>query len=54
LVLDPDYFNYVNINNPKARGTVQNIILELYLIDCWHENHLEYRKYIWLKKNTLK
>ena len=30
MVLNPDVdcLNYVNINNPKARGTVQNLILE--------------------------
>ena len=35
LVLNPDVdcLNYVNINNPKARVTVQNLILELDLID---------------------
>ena len=35
LVLNPDVdcLNYVNINNPKARGTVQHLILELDQID---------------------
>ena len=51
---DVDCLNYVNINNPKARGTVQNLILELDLIDWWREGHLEDRNYTWLKKNPLK
>ena len=56
LVLNPDVdcLNYVNINNTKARGTVQNLILELDRFDCWREDHLEDRTYTWLKKTPLK
>lgn len=56
LVLNPDIdcFNYVNINNPKARDTVLSIILEHNLIDCWREQNLESRQYTWFKRNPVK
>ena len=56
LVIYPekDYQNYVNINNPKARDFVLEILLEFDLVDCWREGHTKERKYTWLKKTPLK
>lgn len=56
LVINPemDYSNFQNVSNPKAREMLQELILELDLIDCWREDHLEDRKYTWLRKNPIK
>ena len=56
LVIEPekDYQNYVNINNPKDREKVLEIMLEFDLVDCWREEHTNERKYTWLKKTPLK
>lgn len=56
LVLQPDidYFNYNNVNNPKARETVLEMILEYDLIDPWREQNLEKLQYTWFKKNPVK
>ena len=39
LVLNPDedLVNYVNVNNPKAREEVLNIMIEVNLVDVWRE-----------------
>ena len=52
LVIDPekDYQNYVNINNPKGREKVLEIMLEFDLVDCWREEHTDERKYTWLRQ----
>lgn len=46
LVLNPeqDLQNYVNLNNPKAREQVINLMIDCNLIDCWREPNLE-KKY---------
>jgi exonuclease III len=56
MVLNPnmDYFNYLNINNPKAREVVLDMIIECNLIDCWREQFLEKRQYTWFKRNPIK
>ena len=56
FVLSPekDDFNYMHLNNPKARQKVIEMMLDLDLIDCWREDHMEDRKYTWLKKNLVK
>ena len=56
LVLDPDIDtkNYVNVNNPKAREELLNMITECNLVDTWRELNLETFKYTWRKKNTNK
>ena len=56
LVLDPDIDtkNYVNVNNPKAREELLNMITECNLLDTWRELNLETFKYTWRKKNTNK
>ncbi|MCG7879939.1 MAG: endonuclease/exonuclease/phosphatase family protein [Candidatus Thiodiazotropha endolucinida] len=56
LVLDPglDMKNYLNVNNPKAREEILNLILECNLVDCWRELNIETYQYTWRKKNTNK
>ena len=56
MVLDPDKDcrDYVNINNPRARDKVLNLIIECNLIDAWRELNLENMQYTWRKKNTRK
>lgn len=56
LVLNPDIdcFNYVNLNNPKAREVVLQMMIEQDLIDCWREQNLEAQQYTWFKKNPVK
>ena len=56
MVLDPDNDcrDYVNINNPRARDKVLNLIIECNLIDPWRELNLENTQYTWRKKNTRK
>jgi hypothetical protein len=43
MVFNPnmDCFNYLNINNPKARKVVLDMIIECNSIDCWREHFLE-------------
>ena len=54
LILNPneDSVNYVNINNPKAREEVLNMIIEMNLLDVWKELNLEKRQYTWRRKAT--
>lgn len=54
LILDSEYDakDYININNPKARDEVLNLMIECNLVDCWRELHLEVYQYTWRKKNT--
>ena len=56
MVLDPDKDckDYVNINNPKARDKVLNLIIECNLIDPWRELNLETNQFTWRKKNSTK
>lgn len=56
LVIDPnkDYFNYLHINNPEARDTVLQMMIEFDLIDCWREMHIEQKQYTWFRKNPTK
>ena len=56
LVLNPniDYYNYLNINNIKARDIVLEMMLECNLIDCWREQNIEERKYTWFRRNPTK
>ena len=52
LVLNPsiDCFNYLHINNPKARDAVLNLMLDNNLIDCWRDLNMEKKEFTWLKK----
>ena len=54
LVLNPDedLVNYVNINNPKAREEVLNIMIEVNLVDVWRELNLEKQQFTWRRKAT--
>ena len=56
LVLDPerDSQNYVNINNPKAREKVINMLHERDLVDIYRENNPEKFRYTWRKRNPIK
>ena len=56
MVLDPDKDckDYVNINNPRARNKVLNLISECNLIDPWRELNLETNQFTWRKKNSTK
>ena len=56
MVLEPDMDckDYININNPRARDQVLNLMIECNLIDSWRELNLEARQYTWRRKNTTK
>lgn len=56
LVLNPekDLHDYLNVNNPKAREQVLNLMIECNLIDVWREMNVEKKQYTWRKKNTNK
>ena len=44
--------NYVNINNPKAREKVLNMIIEANMVDVWRELNLEKQQFTWRRKAT--
>ena len=54
LILNPevDFVNYANLNNPKARDEVLNLIIETNLIDVWRELNLEKKQFTWRRKST--
>ena len=56
LVLNPelDYFDYLHINNPKARESLIETIFELDLVDCWRDINMEKKEFTWFKKNANK
>lgn len=56
LVLNPEYdtFNYANINNPKARDSVLDMLIDLSLLDVWRELNIEKRQFTWRRKNPIK
>ena len=51
LILNPEV-DFVNLNNPKARDEVLNMMHEANLIDVWRELHLEKQQFIWRRKAT--
>lgn len=53
LVLDParDYYNYKNINNPKAKEAVDNMITELDLNDIWRDLNQDCPRFTWRRNN---
>ena len=55
LVLDPtrDYHNYKNVNNPKAREAVDNMIAELDLNDIWRDLNQDCHRFTWRRNNPL-
>lgn len=56
LVLDPkvDTQHYRNINNPRAREKLVEIISDCGLMDCWRELNVENRSFTWTRPNTNK
>ena len=56
MTLDPalDTFNYININNPKTRKYVSDLILEHNLVDLYRYYNPDKRRYTWQKANLLK
>ena len=56
LVLSPEivYFNYMHLNNPKARQHVIEMMLDLDRIDCWREDHMEDKNVRLVKKESCK
>ena len=55
LALNPDIdcFEYVNVNNPKARDAVLSMIDQNGLIDVFRELHFDKKKYIPGEERTL-
>ena len=56
LVIDTkiDYYNYLHINNPRAREKVLELIDSYDLVDIFRELHPEDRMYTWRKPNPVK
>lgn len=56
LVINPDkyYFNYLLLNNTKARKKVLELILAEDLVECLREDHLKEYEFTWRKKNNFK
>ena len=55
-MLDPqlDSYNYKHINNPKAKESVENMMLELGLADIWREANPDCKRYTWRKTKPLR
>ena len=49
-----DTYNYVNINNPKAKEAVLNMKEELGLSDPWRVLNPDTKRYTWRKSNPVK
>lgn len=49
-----DYFNYLHVNNPKARGKLLELISYFDLADIYREFHPNIERYTWRKPNPLK
>ena len=56
MTLNPalDTFNYININNPKSRKYVSDLLLEHNLVDLYRYYNPDKRRYTWRKTNPLK
>ena len=56
LVLNPklDLYNYVNVNNPRARDKVIDIMGELQLLDIWRIKNNDIKKYTWRQSSYRK
>ena len=56
LVLDPqiDCYDYINVNNPRSRDVVLEMMIDLKLVDCWRDQNLEKRHYTWFKNIPIK
>ena len=51
---DLDTYNYININNPRAKESVLNLKEENNLIDPFRELYKETKTYTWRKKHPIK
>ena len=53
LILDEkmDLTNYKNINNPRCREKVLNLMVDFNLVDVWREMHPELKSYTWRRRN---
>ena len=56
IVINPeiDSFNYLHINNPKARQIVLNLLEEENFKDVWRIMNEDSRKYTWRRLNPIK
>ena len=56
FVINPeiDSFNYLHINNPKARQIVLNLLEEENFKDVWRIMNEDSRKYTWRRLNPIK
>lgn len=56
LVLNPDIdtYNYISINNPKAREKLLEIMDDLQLVDYYRVLNPGKKIFTWRKKNALK
>ena len=56
LVLDPqkDSKNYKNINNPKSRQHVMELMDNFELLDAYRSIHPDIQRYTWRRKNPVK
>ena len=55
LVLDSlkDCYNYTNVNNPRSRQKVVDLITELELVDVYRYLYPNQKRYTWRKKTQL-
>ena len=49
-----DTYNYVNVNNPKARDQVLEIISELNLVDIWRDHNPDFKKFTWRRNKPIR
>lgn len=56
LVIDPtmDSYNYLHINNPRARQVILNHLEDENFIDPWRVMHEDIKKYTWRRLNPIK
>ena len=51
---DIDTYNYENVNNPKSRDEVLDIISQLDHFDIWRDHNTELKKNTWIISTPLK
>ena len=54
LNTDIDSYNYLHLNNSKARDKLLDLILDYSMVDCWRENNLENKEYTLFRRNPVK
>ena len=56
IILDPtlDCDNYVHVNNPRSRESLETMMLDLGLADVWRDNNPEVKRFTWRRSNPLK